>query len=151
MKTLPFAAALLAAALLASCDQTTTTTPTETATTTDVAANDCHVTGSRDWHANVDHLPGPGAERTLHVNGKVDFPSGGYTWSFASNTVDDPTSGVVRLTLSTTAPTGPADDHVATDTPVNYSVPAGDTHYTQITVFCGRGVLATITDIPETQ
>lgn len=146
MKTLRFtAAAVLAAALLASCGQTATTTTTaENTDTATTAAGDCPVRADRNWHARVNQQPGPDRppNGTLQVTGEVDFPTTGYTWTLTS---DDVSGATVHLDLNTVAPAAAGD--AITPTEVTFTAPAGAQRYTEITVFCGRGVLETITEI----
>jgi hypothetical protein len=140
------ACGLLAAVALVACGQSTAPATTETAEIAASPIDNCASWPSRDWSANVDTgMTG----RVLHVRGKIDFPSLGYTWTIAPNVADDPASGAVRLTLTPVAPQagGAAID---TNVALTYDAPATAPRYTEIVVLCGRRTLATITDIPET-
>ena len=44
------------------------------------APETCDVLESRDWAAWVNLMPGPDATPTIHVTGKVDVRTGGYTF-----------------------------------------------------------------------
>lgn len=153
MRFLHLTAALLLAGVLTACNQPTTDTSTtaDTSAATESAAGVCRASNSREWAANHDHMPGVGAPPggTLHVHGKVDFPSMGYTWTLTRDASDDPASGVVHLTLTATPPQVGAA--VITPTDLRYDAAATAAHYTEITVACGGSTIATITDITETQ
>lgn len=150
MKMLRFTAgALLAAALLAGCDQPppATTESTDTA----VAASDCHVTEDRNWRAWVNKQPGPDrpVNGTLHVTGQVDFPATGYTWTLTRSATDDMAGTTVRLDLNTVAPSANEGEPVSVD--VDYAAEAGPQTYTEVSVYCGRAVLTTITEVEVVQ
>ncbi|HRP12226.1 MAG TPA: hypothetical protein PLK37_14445, partial [Terricaulis sp.] len=64
-------AAALSAAALAACH----TPPAETPMPEQPAAGNCAVIESSDWAAWINAMPGPGAQRTLIVTGRITLPT----------------------------------------------------------------------------
>jgi hypothetical protein len=142
-----FAAGTLAVFMLAACGPTTEPAPTPTEP--EVTTADCPVTVSRNWAATVNRMPSTdGSTPNISVTGQVDFSSLGWTWTLTRNAADTPDAPTVRLTFAATAPTGSGGSAI-TPTDVNYRGAVGAGPVTEVQVLCGRGVLATITEISE--
>lgn len=108
----------------------------------------CPVLDSRDWEAWVNKMPGPGAVATIHVVGKVDVRSGGYTFSWEEGPMDRSAVPALRLKLVPKAPDGMATMAVATEA-VKYQAPALSSGYSRVVIGCGGTTLAEITEIMD--
>jgi hypothetical protein len=163
--------ALAAAAstiLLAGCqywpwkgDTTSTAVPVEAETpveiTTDIVTPEaapveetetCAVLESREWSAWVNRMPGPGAVPTLHVTGKVDVRSGGYTFDWEKGPLDRSATPALRLKLVPTAPDGMATMAITTEE-VKYEEALSGITYSRVIVSCGSITLGEITEIMD--
>ncbi|PQA89039.1 hypothetical protein CW354_03565 [Marinicaulis flavus] len=107
---------------------------------------DCPVIDSRDWKAWVNAMPGPGAETTLIVEGAVDMPTPGYTFSWEAGMADRSAVPAQRLHLTATAPDGMVTQVITTEN-VRYEGPAIAKEYRAAAVMCGDELLAEITDV----
>ena len=133
MKALPI---LAAGALLASC----TTVPAGPA-----GPLACPITGSSDWQAWINAMPGPNAGPTLIVTGKVTAPTAGYHFDWGDPVVMESYPVQVALQLRAHPPGGPTAPVVTTyevrgEWPM--SPPVGS-----VTVRCGDMVLARISPV----
>lgn len=104
----------------------------------------CPITGSRDWTAWVNAMPGPNAPRLI-VTGKVTVPTGGYRVSLERGEVHELDPPIQQIMLEAAPPTGGAIQ-VVTEQEVRGEFPALD-RYGAVIVRCGRDVIATISDI----
>lgn len=100
----------------------------------------CDVLDSRDWEAWIDRLPGPGAAATVHVAGKVDMRSGGYTFRWEEGPLDRSAMPVLRLKLVPEAPDGMATTAITTEA-VAYQAPALAGGYSRVVIGCGGTTL----------
>lgn len=112
------------------------------------APETCDVLESRDWAAWVNLMPGPDASPTLHVTGKVDVRTGGYTFDWQTGPLDRSARPKLRLKLIPKAPDGMATMAITTEE-VNYSAPAGGIEYSGVLVSCGTVTLADIAEITQ--
>lgn len=124
------------AALLASC---------ATAPAGPVVSMECGVTGSSDWAAWVNAMPGPNARPTLIVTGKVTVPTGGYRFAWGDMRVMESYPVQVAIELDAIAPSGGATQALVThdvrgEWPI--SPPVGS-----VTVRCGDMVLTRIAPV----
>jgi hypothetical protein len=110
------------------------------------AAPGCPVIDSRNWHAWVDAMPGPGAQRTLNISGEVDLPTPGYTVSLHAGPMDRMMPPGQRFELELAAPDGMVAQ-VVTTTPVKYREPTPHARYRSVTILCGGKPLATMPDV----
>ncbi len=123
--------------------------PEETADVTE-PAEACAVLDSRDWAAWINKMPGPGAAPTIHVTGKVDVRTGGYTFEWKEGPMDRSAVPALRLKLLPIIPDGMATQMITTEE-VKYEAPALSTGYSRVIVSCGTLTLAEITDIMDVQ
>ena len=131
----------MAAALLAGCVPVDDAPP---------PASDCPVSDSRNWHAWIDRMPGPGSKPTLHISGEVDLPTPGYQVSLKPGPADRAMPPGQRFTLETRAPDGMVAQ-VITPTEVRYRGPATYPRYREIIIGCGGSALVTIPDVMVTE
>lgn len=114
----------------------------------EAAPETCDVLESRDWAAWVNLMPGPDASPTLHVTGKVDVRTGGYTFDWQTGPLDRSATPKLRLKLIPKAPDGMATMAITTEE-VNYSAPASGIEYSGVLVSCGSITLADIAEITK--
>ena len=108
----------------------------------------CAVLESREWAAWVNRMPGPGAVATLHVTGKVDVRSGGYTFEWQQGPLDRSATPALRLRLVPKAPDGMATMAITTEE-VKYEAPLSGISYSRVLVSCGSITLGEITEIMD--
>lgn len=108
----------------------------------------CDVLESRDWAAWVNKMPGPGAAPKIHVTGKVDVRSGGYTFTWGEGPLDRSATPALRLKLVPKAPDGLATMAISTEE-VKYEAPALAARYSRVIISCGGTTLAEITEIMD--
>lgn len=108
----------------------------------------CDVLESRDWAAWINKMPGPGATPTVHVTGKVDVRTGGYSFEWQEGPMDRSAVPALRLKLVPVAPDGMATMAITTEE-VHYTAPALGTGYSRVIIGCGSTTLAEITEITE--
>lgn len=108
----------------------------------------CAVLESRDWAAWVNRMPGPGAVPTLHVTGKVDVRSGGYTFEWQKGPLDRSATPALRLKLVPKAPDGMATMAITTED-VKFEEPLGGVTYSRVIVSCGGITLGEISEIMD--
>lgn len=122
----------------------------EESAATDAATGECAVLESRDWEAWVNRMPGPDATPSVHVVGKVDVRSGGYTFDWEVGPMDRSMTPALRLELIPVAPTGMATMAITTEE-VHYTGPLAGSAYSRVTITCGGQTLGEITEIPDAQ
>ena len=150
------ALAAASCAALAACQTPAEEAPATTPPASDVpvivgetpVADACAVRESRDWSAWVNRMPGPGATPTVHVVGKVDVPTGGYTFEWEVGPMDRSMTPALKLELIPVKPTGMATMAITTED-VHYIGPVAGAAYRSITITCGGETLAEITEIPD--
>ncbi len=108
-------------------------------------SGDCPVTGSSDWAAWINAMPGPNARPKLIVTGKVTVPTGGYRIDWADMRIAESYPVQIFADLRVVPPSGPATQAVMThevrgEWPVDPPVGA-------FTVRCGSRVLARISPV----
>ena len=106
---------------------------------------ECGVTGSSNWAAWVNAMPGPGASPTLIVTGKVTVPTGGYRFAWRDMRVMESHPVQVAVELDAIPPTGGATQAVVThDVRGQWPIqpPVGS-----VTVRCGDMVLTRISPV----
>lgn len=111
-------------------------------------AETCAIRESRDWEAWVNRMPGPDATPSIHVAGKVDVPTGGYSFDWEVGPMDRSMTPALKLKLIPMKPDGMATMAITTED-VHYTGPLAGTAYRSITVTCGDETLAEITEIPD--
>lgn len=109
------------------------------------SATACPITGSGDWAAWVNAMPGPGAQPKLIVTGKVTVPTGGYQPALELGAVSESYPVQATVIFHPNPPAGPADQAVVThevrgEWPMQ--PPVGS-----LTVRCGNQVLARISPV----
>lgn len=128
--------------------ETVTVTVEEEVVAVESAPETCDVLESRDWAAWVNLMPGPDATPTIHVTGKVDVRTGGYTFDWQTGPLDRSATPKLRLKLIPIAPDGMATMAITTEE-VHYSAPAGGIEYSGVLISCGTLTLADIPEITE--
>ncbi|AXE64480.1 hypothetical protein BBF93_09755 [Hyphomonas sp. CACIAM 19H1] len=111
-------------------------------------AEECAVLDSRDWEAWIDRMPGPDASPTVHVIGKVDVRSGGYTFNWEVGPMDRSMTPALNLKLIPVAPTEPATMAIATEE-VHYTGPLAGSSYSRVTITCGGQTLGEISEVTD--
>lgn len=110
-----------------------------------VGSMECGITGSSDWAAWVNAMPGPNARPTLIVTGKVTVPTGGYRFAWRDMRVMESYPVQVAIELDAIPPAGPATQAFVTHDvrgqwPIDPPVGA-------LTVRCGDMVLTRIAPV----
>ena len=108
----------------------------------------CDVLESRGWEAWVNKMPGPGATPTIHVIGRVDMRTGGYTFDWQEGPLDRSARPALRLKLVPKAPDGMALQAITAED-VKYQAPAFDAGYSRVIISCGDTTLGEITEITD--
>ncbi len=110
----------------------------------------CAVLESRDWEAWINKMPGVDMVPTIHVIGKVDVRTGGYTFTWEEGPLDRSAVPALRLKLVPVAPDGMATMAITTED-VKYEAPALSSGYSRVIIGCGSTTLAEITEIMDVQ
>lgn len=131
----------LAACALAACVGAPEPTPV-----TESRSNACPVYESSDWAAWINAMPGPGAQRTLHVTGRIVVPTPGYTATLTAGIADRSAIPVQQLNLNLSTTDGMALQ-VLTPLEVAYEGPAIAQQYRAIRIMCAGEQIAEITEI----
>lgn len=113
-------------------------------------AADCPVSASRNWHAWIDKMPGPGATMTLNISGEVDLPTPNYSVELVAGPADRMMPPGLRFKLAATAPNGMVTQ-VITPTQVTYRAETPYPKIREILIGCGGETLATIPDVTITE
>ena len=105
----------------------------------------CPIAGSSDWAAWVNAMPGPAAQPTLIITGKVTVPTGGYRFAWGDMRVMESYPVQISVDLHVIPPAGAATQAVVTHDvrgqwPMSQPVGA-------VTVRCGGQVLASISPV----
>lgn len=111
-------------------------------------AKACDILGSSGWEAWINKMPGVGMTPTLHVVGKVEVRTGGYTFGWKEGPMDRSAIPKLRLKLVPVAPTGMAMQAITTED-VKYEAPALASGYSGVMISCGGTVIAEITEITD--
>lgn len=112
----------------------------------ETALSQCPVIASRGWKAWVNAMPGPGAVRTLHIEGEIDLPTPGFKTVLVPGPSDRMMPPAQRFALDASPPGG-MTAQVVTPTSVNYQGPAVHEKYRAIMIGCGGKELARIENI----
>lgn len=136
----------IAAAALAVCALTACAGAPEPTPVTEPPANACAVYESSDWAAWINAMPGPGAQRTLHVTGRIVVPTPNYTATLTAGIADRSAIPVQQINLNLTTTDGMALQ-VLTPLEVRYEGPAIAQNYRAIRIMCGGRAIAEITEI----
>ena len=107
-------------------------------------------TVSRDWQAWINAMPGPDAQRTLHITGSVDMPTPGYTVELVGGPADRMQPPGLRFRMEVTPPDGPVTQ-VITPTEVRYSEPTPYSQIREIMITCADRPVVVITEVPVAQ
>ncbi len=107
----------------------------------------CDILDSRDWEAWLDVMPGIDPTPTIHVVGKVDVRTGGYTFEWQEGPLDRSAMPALRLNLIPVKPDDMALQAIMTEE-VHYSAPA-TVSYSRVLVACGGETIAEIDEITE--
>lgn len=107
----------------------------------------CDILDSRDWEAWLDVMPGIDPSPTIHVVGKVDVRTGGYTFEWQEGPLDRSAMPALRLRLIPVKPDDMALQAITTEE-VHYAAPA-TASYSRVLVACGGETIAEIDEITE--
>ncbi len=110
----------------------------------------CAVLEGRDWEAWVNKMPGVGMTPTIHVVGKVDVRTGGYTFVWKEGPTDRSAMPALRLELVPVPPEGMATMAITTEE-VKYQAPTNGLNYSRVIIGCGGETLAEIPEIMDVQ
>lgn len=141
MRSLTLAAVIPTAALLAGC----ATVPVAA----DPRSRTCPIVESSDWKAWVNAMPGPNAQPTLIVTGKVTTPTGGYTFAWRDLRRMESYPVQIVADLEALPPDGMATQAIDThDLRGEWaqSPPVGS-----VTITCGNRTLARISPVDTAQ
>ncbi len=106
---------------------------------------DCDISGSSDWAAWVNAMPGPDARPTLIVTGKVTVPTGGYRFAWRDMRVMESYPVQIAVELAAIPPAGGATEALVThDVRGQWPV---DPPVGSVTVRCGDMVLTRIAPV----
>ena len=106
---------------------------------------ECGITGSSDWAAWVNAMPGPNTRPTLIVTGKVTVPTGGYRFEWRDMRVMESYPVQVAVELDAIPPAGAATQAVVThDVRGQWPI---DPPVGSLTVRCGDMVLTRISPV----
>jgi hypothetical protein len=109
------------------------------------ASGECPITGSSDWAAWVNAMPGPNARPTLIATGKVVVPTGGYTFAWRDLRVMESYPTQVVAELEALPPEAPATQAVEThDLRGEWTI---DQPVGSFTIRCGDRTLARISPV----
>ena len=114
----------------------------------EASAEACAVLDSRNWEAWINRMPGPDASPTVHVAGKVDVRSGGYSFNWEVGPMDRSMTPALNLKLIPVAPTQPATMAITTEE-VHYTGPVAGSGYRSVTITCGGQTLGAITEVTD--
>lgn len=106
---------------------------------------DCPIIGSSGWAAWVNAMPGPNAQPSLIVTGRVTVPTGGYRFAWRDMRVMESYPVQVVVELQPIPPSGPATQALVTHEVRGQwpmSPPVGS-----LTVTCGGRTLAAISPV----
>ncbi|MGI8610933.1 MAG: hypothetical protein ACR2KH_01455 [Sphingomicrobium sp.] len=110
-----------------------------------VGSMECAITGSSDWAAWVNAMPGPNAKPTLIVTGKVTVPTGGYRFEWRDMRVMESYPVQVAVELGAIPPSGGATEAVVThDVRGQWPI---DPPVGSVAVGCGDKVLVRISPV----
>lgn len=112
-------------------------------------SSDCPITGSSDWSAWINAMPGPGSRPTLIATGKVTVPTGGYRIAWGDLRVAESYPVQIFADLRVTPPSGAATQVVSTHE-VRGEWPM-DQPVGSFTVRCGNRVLARVSPVERAQ
>ena len=106
------------------------------------SSSDCHGAATHSWEAWNNLMPG--AEKTIHVVGKVHVTSGGWTARLSKRVPQGFNPEILLLELNVIPPTGIVIQPIS-DLPVEFSEKYTGGKFTKAQVFCGEKVIA---DLP---
>ncbi len=110
-----------------------------------VGSRECGITGSSDWKAWVNAMPGPNARPTLIVTGKVTVPTGGYRFEWRDMRVMESYPVQVAVELDAIPPAEGATQAVVThDVRGQWPI---DPPVGSLTMRCGDSVLTQISPV----
>lgn len=109
------------------------------------STDSCRILSSSDWTAWVDAMPGPDRQPKLIVTGKVQAPSGGYSFAWRDLRVMESYPTQIVAELEVLPPDGPASQAIVThdlrgEWPA--SPPVGS-----VSIRCGQQMLARIAPV----
>lgn len=108
----------------------------------------CNVIASRDWEAWVNKMPGPDASPKVHVVGKVDVATPGYTFSWTVGPMDRSATPVLRLRLTATKSDGMVNQVITTEE-VKYEGPVPGTGVRGVIITCGTVQIGEVKDVQD--
>jgi hypothetical protein len=108
----------------------------------------CPVSGSANWAAWINAMPGPGTGRPrLIVKGDVTVPTGGWTLKLEQGPLAESDPPVQTMELRATPPSGMATQAIVTQE-VRAELPALP-RYGSVVIRCGSETLATISPVEK--
>ena len=138
---------LLAPTLLAACAAAAPPDPGEGASSGPTA--DCIVSGSRDWQAWINAMPGPNDGPTLIVTGTVDTPTGGYQMVLDPTLRRNPADASQVVATIVGKGAGDIATQAVTAHQVRGDFPLGQQQVRSFAIRCGNTTLAEIAPLEK--
>lgn len=109
-------------------------------------AEPCPIRGSGEWRAWINAMPGPNAQPTLNITGKVTVPTGGYTVEFTPYLQDRAGSPSDKIAqVRAIPPAGPATQAIMTHD-LNWKWPVSGP-ISSVTIRCADKTLGHISPV----
>ncbi len=108
----------------------------------------CNVLASRDWEAWINKMPGPDAVPTVHVVGKVDVATPGYTFTWSVGPMDRSATPALRLRLSAAKPDGMVNQVITTEE-VKYEGPVPGAGISRVIIGCGTVSIGEVRNVRD--
>ena len=138
---------LLASTLLAACAAAAPSSDTAELGTAPTA--DCIVSGSRDWQAWINAMPGPNDGPTLIVTGTVDTPTGGYQMVLAPQLERNPADSSQVMATVVGKGAGDIATQAVTAHQVRGDFPLGQQQVRSVAIRCGSTILTEIAPLEK--
>lgn len=110
---------------------------------------DCIVSGSRDWQAWINAMPGPNDGPTLIVTGTVDTPTGGYQMVLAPKLEQNPADASQVVATIVGKGAGEIATQAVTAHQVRGDFPLGQRQVRSVAIRCGNTTLAEIAPLEK--
>lgn len=112
-------------------------------------ASSCNVSGSRDWTAWINAMPGPDRQPTLIVTGTVETPTGGYRIEFNPTLRQNPADRSQLVATLVGSRAGDVATQAVTTHQVRGDFPLGLQQARSLSIRCGSTVLAEIAPLEK--
>lgn len=106
----------------------------------------CNVLAARDWEAWINRMPGPDAAPTVHVVGKVEVATPGYSFDWVVGPTDRSATPALRLRLVATKPDSMVNQVITTEE-VKYEGPVLGAGISRVIIGCGTVTIGEVKDV----